>query len=85
MNTEVKQIGILSIQDEASALLASEMCEVSGGTKSLSCSSGTFLPRGKFDGEEISSVTGCSSCNKTHSCQTVLRIIHPCLYCPMEK
>lgn len=68
MDKNGKQIGSLSIQVEASTLLSSEMYEIKGGTMSSGCALSS--PNDSLESNWISSVTGCSSCNKTHSCQT---------------
>ncbi|WP_297676624.1 hypothetical protein [uncultured Bacteroides sp.] len=70
MNKDDKQRESLSIQAEASTLLASEMSEIKGGTMSSGCGLSSDEPKPIIKGDEISSVMGCSSCNKTHSCQT---------------
>ncbi|MBE6337102.1 MAG: hypothetical protein E7066_10605 [Lentimicrobiaceae bacterium] len=60
----------LTLQKEALNLLASEMSEIKGGTMSSSCSGSLTKPGQALESDEFLSVTGCSSCNKTQSCQT---------------
>ncbi len=60
----------LTLQKEASILLASEMSEIKGGTMSSSCSEVITKPDQALESDAFSSAMGCSSCNKTQSCQT---------------
>lgn len=60
----------LTLQKEASNLLASEMSEIKGGTMSFSCSESLPKPDQGLESDKFLSVMGCSSCNKTQSCQT---------------
>lgn len=69
MDKNGKQRGRLSIQAEASTLLSSEMSEIKGGTMASGCGLSDLDP-GHTRPNGILSATGCSSCNKTHSCQT---------------
>lgn len=70
MEKDDKQKESLSIQTEASTLLASEMSEIKGGTMASGCSADTTRPDQIVKPDDFSSVMGCSSCNKTQSCQT---------------
>ena len=70
MNKDDKKQRALNIQKEASILLASEMSEVKGGTMSSTCVVVPTEPTGKVTDTEIPSEWGCSSCNKSQSCQT---------------
>lgn len=60
----------LTLQKEASNLLASEMSEIKGGTMSSICSGSLTKPDQALESDDFSSAMGCSSCNKTQSCQT---------------
>lgn len=60
----------LTLQKEALNLLASEMSEIKGGTMSSICSGSLTKPDQALESDEFSSAMGCSSCNKTQSCQT---------------
>lgn len=54
----------LTLQKEASNLLASEMSEIKGGTMSSICSGSLTKPDQALESDEFSSAMGCSSCNK---------------------
>lgn len=70
MNKDDKIQSTLNIQEEASVLLSSEMSEVKGGTMSSACVVHPTEPSGKAANTEIPLEWGCSSCNKSQSCQT---------------
>lgn len=55
----------LTLQKEASNLLASEMSEIKGGTMSSICSGSLTKPDQALESDDFSSAMGCSSCNKT--------------------
>lgn len=64
MNNNDNSKRTLSIQEEASILLVSEMSEIKGGAMSSGCGSSDA------DSDEMSTGMGCHQCNKTQSCQT---------------
>lgn len=60
----------LTLQKEASNLLASEMSEIKGGTMSSICSGSLTKPDQALESDDFSSAMGCSSCNKKQENKT---------------